>query len=41
MITLLGILMTGKVVQKFGEKPEPPATPPAGNSTAIQTDIGK
>jgi hypothetical protein len=32
VITLLGILMTGKVVQKFGEKPggPPEATPASG-----------
>ena len=42
VITVLGILMTGKVVQKFGEKPEPPAMPPADNSaTATRTGIGK
>ena len=31
VITIIGILMTGKVVQRFGEKPELPAgtTPPA------------
>lgn len=28
VVTIVGILMTGKVAQKFGEKPDPAALPP-------------
>jgi hypothetical protein len=47
--TVLGILMTGKVVQKFGEKPDnsaapPPAptpgTPPRSNPATAQGNPG-